>query len=86
MSASDRTGDPSPVLRQAIALAKRMGLVEPAAEFESACFAPFATHEEWLGALPGLIQRFRAACDTAVPREVEVLLQRAIRSARQAQA
>ena len=82
MSASERAEDPSPALRQAVALAKQIGLEEPAAEFESACFAPFATHEEWLGALPGLIQRFRASCDTAVPREIEVLLQRAIKSAR----
>ncbi len=84
MSASERAEDPSPALRQAIALARQMGLDEAAAEFESACFAPFATHEEWLDALPGLIQRFRAACDTAMPREIEVLLQRAIKSARQA--
>ncbi len=84
MSGSERAEDPSPALRQAIALAKQTGLDDAATEFESACFAPFATHEEWLGALPDLIQRFRAACDTAVPREIEVLLQRAIRSARQA--
>jgi hypothetical protein len=74
--------DPSPALREVVALLQQSGRLEAAAEFEKTCLGAHISGREWLMEIAVAIRRLRSSSDKALPREIEIPLRRVLKAVR----
>ena len=79
----DTREDPSPALREIVQRLRGDGLDGAADECEATCFRTYTSEEEWLGEVGDAVRRLHSASESALPREIEVLLRRVLRAVRE---